>query len=373
MSDGSPESIMRSLGGKVIRPPVMFGKLRVLSMDDVMDVQPRDYLLKGLVSPAELSVWWGPPKCGKSFLMLHIAYAIAQGRSVFGRRVRASPVLYVAAEGEAGLSGRLRALRDRWGDAPLFHLIAQPVDLLRPYGDLDSVTRAAQDPRILARAIFLDTLSRVLAGGDENGPEDMGRLIANIGALRADTKAHVAAVHHGTKNPNGSTPRGHGSLIGAADLVVEVAKAEDGSRTATVTAAKDDPDGAAVGFRLRLVELGTDQDGDPITTCIVDETGQAVPKGPNLNATERRACRYLADLILAEGKPLPIGAHFPLDFSGIAEDRWREECGSRGLSTAGTANGRGKAFRRAYAALLDAGAVAARDGVVWLARPDATT
>jgi hypothetical protein len=81
----------------------------------------------------------------------------------------------VAAEGEAGLAGRLRAIRDAFGDAPLFHLIAQPVDLLHPYGDLDAVRDAAN--HIGAKAIFLDTLNRLMAGGDENGPEDMGRFI----------------------------------------------------------------------------------------------------------------------------------------------------------------------------------------------------
>ena len=208
MADGYHEVNARSA-------PLEFGRLRVLSMRDIVDANPRDYLVKGLMAPAEMSVWWGPPKCGKSFLMLRIAYAIAQGRSIFGRRVKPRPVLYVAAEGEAGLAGRLRAIRDECGDAPGFHLIAQPVDLLHPGGDLESVRKAAKDERVGAGLIVLDTLARVMAGGDENGPEDMGRLIANIGALRSYTDAHVAVVHHGTKNPNGGTPRGHGSLIGA--------------------------------------------------------------------------------------------------------------------------------------------------------------
>jgi hypothetical protein len=366
----SPEAKLRALGGKIIRPPLMFGKLRVLTMDDIGDVAERDYLLKGLLSPGEMSVWWGPPKCGKSFLLLHVAYRIAQGKPVFGRRVRACPVLYVAAEGEAGLAARLRAIRDEFGDAPRFHLIAQPVDLLHPAGDLESVRRAAQDPRIAPKLILLDTLARMMAGGDENSADGMGGLIANIGGLRADTGAHVAVIHHGTKNPNGSTPRGHGSLIGAADLVVEIAKAEDGARTATVTAAKDDPDGAAMGFRLRVVELGTDADGDPVTTCMVDETGEPAKSGPGLTRTESKARDFLADLIVAEGKPLPPGC--PDGLLGVPEDRWRAECDARRLSTAEKKDDRSRAFRRTYAALLGAGTVAARDGMVWLTRPDST-
>jgi hypothetical protein len=104
MNGVSPEAVMNAFGGTTIRPPLTFGKLRVLSMDDVIDAEPRDYLLKGMISPGEMSVWWGAPKCGKSFLMLHVAYAIAQGRSVFGKRVNPSAVLYIAAEGQACVS-----------------------------------------------------------------------------------------------------------------------------------------------------------------------------------------------------------------------------------------------------------------------------
>jgi len=265
-------------------------------------------------------------------------------------------------------AARLRAIRDELGDAPRVHLIAQPVDLLHPGGDLDSVRKAAD--AIGAKLIILDTLARMMVGGDENGHEDMGRFIHNVGMLRSYRGAHVAVVHHGTKNPNGRTPRGHGSLIGAADLVVEIAKVGDGNRTATVTAAKDDPDGGVMGFRLRVVELGEDQDGDPTATCMVDEYAQAPIIKPALSATERKARDILAALITGEGKPLPTGAAFPLGLAGVTEERWRAECEALGLSIAETEDGRTKAFRRACVALLDAKVIGCGDGVVWIAGQD---
>jgi xanthosine utilization system XapX-like protein len=65
-----------------------YGRLLVLGMDDIDSASPRGYLLKGLLSPAEISIWVGPPKCGKSFLLLHVAYMLSLGRSVFGRKVK---------------------------------------------------------------------------------------------------------------------------------------------------------------------------------------------------------------------------------------------------------------------------------------------
>ncbi len=343
--------------------PGMFGRLRVLSMGDIVDAPPRDYLLKGIMSPGELSVWWGEPKCGKSFLLLHVAYAVAQDRDVFGRRVKGCPVLYVAAEGAPGLARRVQALRDRFGDAPDFHLIAQPVDLLHPFGDVANIIAAAK--HVKAGLIVLDTFNRMLAGGDENGPQDMGAMVKNIGEIRCSTEAHIAAVHHGTKD--GKTPRGHTSLIGAADAVVEVAKAGDGSRTATLTMAKDDADGVAMGIRLRVVEMGTDDDGDPITTCIVDEMEKPASIGPVITRSEGKARQFLADLIVTEGKPLPVGC--PDGLRGVAEDRWRDECESRRLSTAEKRDDRRRAFSRAFEGLMEKAIVGTRDGIVWLAHP----
>ncbi len=348
--------------------PGMFGGIRVLSMGDIIDAPPRDYLLKGIMSPAELSVWWGEPKCGKSFLLLHVSYAIAQRRAdVLGHRVRGCPVLYVAAEGAPGLSRRVQALRDRFGDAPDFHLIAQPVDLLHPIGDVASIIAAAKS--VGAGLIVLDTFNRMLAGGDENGPQDMGAMVLHIGEIMRGTGAHVAAVHHATKN--GKTPRGHTSLIGAADAVIEVVKAEDHARTATLTMAKDDADGLAMCFRLRVIEMGTDQDGDQITTLVVDAADdQATPAARSaLSTSERKARTILADLILAERKPLPIGSGFPTGLSGVSEDRWRAECESRRLSTSEKPDSRRAAFRRAYEGLLTQAVVATRDGTVWLTHP----
>jgi hypothetical protein len=367
MNDAAPEIKLAALGGKVIRQPLMFGRLRVLTMDDIGDVSDRDYLLKGLISPAEMSVWWGPPKCGKSFLLLRVAYRIAQGKQVLGRRVKACPVLYVAAEGEAGLAGRLRAIRSELGEAPRFHLIAQPVDLLHPAGDLENLRKAADT--IGAKLIALDTLARMMAGGDENGPEDMGRFIANVGALRSYTGAHVAVVHHGTKNPAGSTPRGHGSLIGAADLVVEIAKGADGNRTATVTAAKDDPDGGAMGFKLRVIEVGTDQDGDPITTCIVEE--QAEPAtvsqgGPSLTTNEKIAMRCFDSAFKADAIPATTGADFT-ERLVIRADDWRRWFYQEGKPGEDQSTKR-KAFNRAKDGLLAKNRIAAENDLLWPVR-----
>ena len=343
------------------------GNLTVFSVADLDTAPPRGYLLKGLMSPGELSLWVGPPKCGKSFLMLHIAYLLSLGQPVFGRRVKRTRVLYVAAEGEAGIARRIEALRGRHGDSEDFHFIAQPTDLLHDPGHKDDLKAAAS--ACDAQLVVLDTVNRVLAGGDENSSGDMGALVLYMAELRIETKAHVAAVHHGTKASNGSSPRGHSCLIGADDALVEVTKHEDGTRTATVVHAKDDADGDAFSFRLDRVELGDDEDGDPISTLIVEEADAPHPGASDagLSKQAKFALKILNDTIAARGEPPPNAPGFPPNVCVIAVEDWRAECYARGISDGGE-DAKQRAFRRAYNALTTAATVAVRDGLAWAGR-----
>ena len=85
--------------------------------------------------------------------------------------------------------------------------------------------------------------------------------------IRAAFGCLVVIVHH--CGIAGSRPRGHTSLSGADDAQIAIERNEDGSITATVEHMKDGRAGAAMASRLERVELGTDDDGDPITSCVV--------------------------------------------------------------------------------------------------------
>lgn len=337
----------------------------MLGTADLDTAPARSYLLKGLISPAEISLWVGPPKCGKSFLLLFIAYMLSLGRSVFGRRVKQTNVLYVAAEGEGGIANRIRALRNQFGDAPNFHFIAQPADLLHDTAHLEDLKLAAAATG--AQLIVLDTLSRLMAGGDENSPMDMGTFVANVAQLRHDTQAHIAIIHHGTKASNGSTPRGHSSLTGADDALIEVLKLEDGSRVATVIHAKDDADGDRHGFKLDRVELGVDDDGDQITTLIVVEADQPPApktKAPVLTNSEKIALRCLEKAMAASA----FSAAVDLDErSVVLESDWRQWFYLEGMPGE-EQNTKRMAFKRAKDGLLAKGYVAAQLDYVWIAR-----
>lgn len=347
-------------------------KIEVHTLSDLRAMPERDYVVKGLISPGELSVFWGPPKSGKSFFVSHITYAIAQGRSVFGRRVKAAKVLYVSAEGESGVKGRARALEDRYKTTPDFLVIAQPINLLDPGADIESLISIIN--KHLAAVVILDTLARVLAGGDENASQDMGTVIRHIDRIRHETGAHVIVVHHGTKSGSNG-PRGHGSLLGAADLVVEITKSDSGLRVATVTHAKDDPDGAGMAFQLDIVELGIDIDGDTRTTCLVKEleNHESLNTKLKLKPGEKAALRILHDTVVGPmGCTLPVGDGFPSNLRGVREEVWYAECETRRLSSSIDPRDRVKVRQRAIAGLQAANMIASRGGLWWPTRGNQT-
>ncbi len=59
---------------------------------------------------------------------------------------------------------------------------------------------------------------------------------------------------------------------------------------------------------------------------------------------------------------------FPTGLHGVAERRRREECSTRRLSPTDTAEAQREAFDRVFKVLLEKRVVAARDGLVWIAR-----
>jgi len=239
---------------------------------DAMPVLRSSYLIKNWIGRAQMSVVYGQSNVGKSFFCLDIAFCLAAGIEWQGYKVRKSPVLYLATEGGNAFQNRVVALRKEYGvdDVPLA-VRPSPVDLLHPEADLaqlielcKSIEAGLGEP---IGVIIVDTLSRAMAGGDENGAIDMTAFIANCDALREATGAHIMIVHHSGKNTaNGA--RGHSSLRAATDTEIEL-EVDGELRTATATKQRDLEPQSPIVFTLKVHTVGVDEDGDDVTTCTI--------------------------------------------------------------------------------------------------------
>lgn len=260
---------------------------------DAQPILQSNYLVKGWLGQQQMSVIYGPSNVGKSFLCLDMAWCVAAGQSWQGAKVNGGPVLYLATEGGMTFHNRIYALTKKYGttDVPLY-VRPSPVDLLHPEASLVELAllcnEIEQQSGPLAM-IVVDTLSRAMAGGNENGPEDMTAFIANIDALRMATKAHVCVVHHSGKD-TAAGARGHSSLRAATDAEIELhMDADAGLRFAKATKQRDMETGAEFAFSLEVVALGMDQDGDDVTTVTIskaeeDDIKDAKRRKPTKNA-----------------------------------------------------------------------------------------
>ncbi len=252
-------------------------KSRIEFAHEIPPVLDRPYLVKGWLDRGAVSVCYGAANTGKSFWAIDLAHHVFTGQKWAGHRVTQGNVLYIAAEGGALFANRLAARKAR------FAVMRGNLVLTGRQSEAGPLAEAVEN---LAEVngdyhlIIIDTLSRVMGGGDENTAPDIAALMHGIDQLRDRTGAHVMLIHHSGKD-TAKGARGHSSLRAAVDTELELIK-EDGSdrRIARATKQRDMPGGAEMAFTLRQVELGRDSDGDPVTSCVVQHEGGQPHQSP---------------------------------------------------------------------------------------------
>lgn len=224
---------------------------RVLSADELDKLRPPEPLIEGYLVCDSVATTYGRPGTAKTLIALSQAFSIVTGTAWFGHAVKQGPVLYIPAEGIAGLAQRQRAWREVCGYPALddMHWLPMTVNLL----DSSWVAALAQlTAELRPVEVVVDTLARSMPGGDENNSSDMNKLVAAADEIRRASGACVNLVHHTPKD--GSTPRGHSALEGAVDTELLLERA--GSMfSLSVAKQKDLP--VPEQFNFELMPVGT--------------------------------------------------------------------------------------------------------------------
>ena len=336
---------------------------------DAQPVLQSNYLIKNWIGAKQMTVVYGQSNTGKSFFTLDMSYHIAAGRNWHGHNVKQGVVLYYAAEGGSGYLNRARAIQDHYGDENVPLAIRPcPVNLLDPEADLPKLLAQIDMVKELhgdIALIVVDTLSRALVGGNENGPEDMTAYIANSDVLREHGQCSVLSVHHSGKATD--LARGHSSLRAATDTEIEVAVDEvSGLRFAKTTKQREIEGGREFAFELETVVLGDDEDGDQVTSCFVlpvsdDRKQEAKVK---LSKNEKLLVNCFTQLWGEQvGKENPGGPGYP-----EVGTRWiiEEEDLRKHFSGKVTAVNKNQAYNRAVEGLLEKGQIAKNEDNFWL-------
>lgn len=338
-------------------------RINLIPWGELQDV-PVKWLVKDILPAASFAAIYGKPGSGKSFAALYLAAGIASGRDTFNKPVTQGSVIYVAAEGGAGMKRRTDALMQQHGfDGNLpIHFVKAQLNLSTSLDDMQALFAAIREKSLNPAAIFLDTFARIFIG-DENSAKDVGACIAILGAIQAEFDCTVIIIHHSAKNSQNPTMRGSSALLGAVDteLHCEKVSAEtspDRVGSLTVTKQKDGEDGLRFGFRLHMIQLNP---LDPDATSLAlepihsDALGQAiarksVEKGPD--GYQGQALTALEKAISDAGEvPSVAGTHIPAGTKCVKESLWRQywKC----ETTAEVGNKERCAWRDAKLALKD--------------------
>lgn len=307
-----------------------FGFIHISEL--IKEIKPINWLIKDHIERHSLSLIFGDPASGKSFVAIDMACCIATGLEWHGDRVEQGAVFYIAGEGHNGLTRRFKAWEVHHecdlSQAPLYisYRPAQFYDEQSAQEVIDEVQALADKHQINPSFIIVDTLARNFGGGDENSTKDMGIFVQNIDRLKDTWRASVLIVHH-TGHQEKQRARGSIALKGALDHEYGVHKIADGVFTFKNSKMKDSTPPKEKGFEITPIELEyKDEDGNPLNGAIIKPNNALLKQAKSKASLKGQALivyRYICDCITDKGQERQVKSLMPKVIS-ITMDECRE-------------------------------------------------
>jgi hypothetical protein len=241
------------------------------------------YLVQGFMNRGMLAVMSAPSNAGKSPLALDLTAHIAMGKPWRGMKIKQPHyVLHYSTEGFTGLGNRMEAVRREHfvgAERVPFDFVSGSLDMRTSTNDTKAIIATINERAaafgVPAGLVVIDTLSHALGGGDDSNQEHMRALLKNCSAIAHKTGAAVLLLHHPTKSAS-SDYRGSSVMLNDIDLMVKVeTDAKTKRRTMTTPRVKEFAEMEPMQFNMKVVRLGEDEDGDAITSVVVDWINQA--------------------------------------------------------------------------------------------------
>jgi len=338
----------------LLEPVTHETRYKLTPASQMTDLPPTRWQIKKIMPARDVVAIYGAPGAGKSFMALDMAVCISEGREWMGYRTKQAQVVYVVLEAANGFSGRLKAWQMHHGrklpdglsvvaHSPFAFSSAKDI------ADLVESIRAVVGDDHGGLVVFVDTLARAMGAFEENDNNDMGRVITASDAIARALQCTVALVAHPGKDASKGM-RGGSALLGGLDTVIQLEKNEDGLRTWKIEKQKEGEDGLTGCFKLTVVPIDTDEDGDEITSAVVVESddvpGDIVIKENKSLAGYRK---YFESSVLNAGRfDGKLNAPF------VSSDAWNEYSKTRPHESDGA---RKTYLSKAKKALVDAGYV----------------
>jgi RecA/RadA recombinase len=291
-------------------PSKSVGRFGPVPIYDLSLAPPMQWLIKGVLPRAELGVLFGASGSGKTFVALDLAFSVARGNAWRDRRTARGRVVIIAAEGAGGIGKRGEAYA-RYHEFDLRGIDLHVIPAAPNFLDNDDISEVMAEIGNIGPVdlVIIDTFAQVTPGANENTSEDIGRALANLKLLYGVTNAMNLVVAHAGKDLSKGV-RGWSGLKAAADVQIEVLRHENGDREIIIEKMKDGEDGIRWGFKLEVVEVGIDYDGDIITSCVAVPTElQAKVEQERIGLKRRgRVENHVLEIMTLFGEQSIVGA-----------------------------------------------------------------
>lgn len=241
-----------------VKPAVTFARVGD-ALKNAM--KPIPWLVEGFFIKDTLAALVGKPSSGKSLISLSLAASIATGADWFGHKTQKGTAVYLAGEGQWGISRRLMAWSKHHNisldDADLYlsdHAVM--IDQPKAIVDTADAIRALSDTPSL---VVIDTLHRSFSG-DENSASDMAAFIQGCDYLRTQFPNAVVLVVHHSGHGNEVRARGSSSFHAALDTSYTVEGA-DSVKVMTQNKTKDGKPAQPINFVVKEVDIYETHEG----------------------------------------------------------------------------------------------------------------
>jgi hypothetical protein len=333
----------------------------------------------------------------KTFFAIHAATCFMTGEPLAGRKIECTGgVVYLAAEGEGTIEGRLKARRTRleYPDETLpFYLLTGMGSIIdaAAYDALEArLVHAAENMRtnfgIPLVAVIIDTVSAagMIAEDKENDPVAWQKIFDPLGFLSKKLDVAFILIHHVGKSAAAGL-RGSSNNRAAADFSLILACDRDEITGLTahhllhLSKSRDAPEGPIAAITAEPVVIGHRDDGSPITTLVLEFDADRTPpaKRPKTSKTERPFRDAFEAALLDFGKMVRVlGAADGPQVKAVRLDDLKAEFAARYVRALADQKKRGDAVRVAFKLALGrateyGGFYAGMwDDTEWLWRPD---
>lgn len=233
------------------------------------------WAVKHVIPADSVGILFGASGTFKSFLALDYALHAVHGMTWLGKKTKKGPVLFIAAEGGAGVWRRVKAWHLqrglKWQGIEFYVL---PMAVMLNTG-CANVVAAAQAVGVTPGTVIVDTMSQTF-DGEENSANEVAGYFRELGnGFRALWRCVVLVVHHSGHSAT-ERPRGSSAILANVDFMLGVFRDEKQMlATLTCEKQKDGERFEPVQFTLTSVQLGTDEDGEAITSLAARHVNSA--------------------------------------------------------------------------------------------------